>query len=215
MRIGAVADLHGVLPEVPACDLLLVAGDICPTADHDVAYQARWLDTEFRAWLEDVPAGTVAGIAGNHDFVFERAPEDVPGDLRWTYLEDAATTVGGVTVWGSPWTPWFGGWAYNAPRRAGEVFLADRYAAVPDDVDVLMLHGPPRGYGDALASNGRKVGSTAALDLVDRVRPRLCVYGHIHEGRGRWVRGATTLWNCSALTLEYAPVDDPVMLVDL
>ena len=66
MKIVAVSDLHGFLPEVPACDLLLLAGDLTPVQDHSVSFQAQWLDGEFRAWLRrhgeryvlDVPCNT-------------------------------------------------------------------------------------------------------------------------------------------------------------
>jgi predicted phosphohydrolase len=216
MRVAAVADLHGLLPAVPPCDLLLLAGDLCPVHDHGVAFQARWLDTDFRAWLETVPAGAIAGIAGNHDFVFEQAPELVPLDLPWTYLEQTTATVAGLTVWGSPWTPWFHDWAFNAPRdpAAGEAFLAERYATAPDDADVLLLHGPPRGHGGRTVF-GVDAGAQAALDLVDRVRPRLCAFGHIHEGRGGYDRDGTALVNVSAVDAAYAPYPDPVVLLEI
>jgi len=216
VRVAAVADLHGLLPDVPPCDLLLLAGDLCPAHDHGVRFQARWLDTEFRAWLEAVPAGAIAGIAGNHDFVFEQAPELVPDDLPWTYLQDSAATVAGLRVWGSPWTPWFHDWAFNAPRdhARGEAFLADRYATVPDTTDVLLLHGPPRGHG-GLTAYGVEAGAQAALDLIDRVKPRLCAYGHIHEGRGAYDRDGTALVNVSAVDVAYAPYPDPVVLLEL
>jgi hypothetical protein len=214
MRVAVVADLHGHLPEVPPCDRLLVGGDVRPRGARDAEAEAAWLTGPFRSWLEDVPAAQRVGIAGNHDFIFERTPDQVPPDLPWTYLQDGACVVDGLTIWGSPWTPWFHGWAFNAPRENGEAFLHERYAAVPDDVDVLLLHGPPAGYGDTTAS-GLRVGSTAALELVDRVAPRLCVFGHIHEGRGTWQRGRTKLANCAAVDLAFAPVADPVLLLDV
>jgi len=215
MRIAATADLHGNLVEIPECDLLLIGGDVTPTSDHGVAFQARWLDTDFRAWLEAVPARSVVGIAGNHDFVFERAPELVPADLPWTYLDDSATSVDGVTIWGSPWTPWFFDWAFNAPKgEAGEAFLRERYDTVAPGTDILLIHGPPRGYGDRTA-RGVEAGSVAQLELIERVRPRLAVYGHIHEGRGGFTLGATTLANVSAVDLQYALYDDPVAVFDL
>ena len=117
-------------------------------------------------------------------------------------------------MWGSPWTPWFHDWAFNAPREDGEAFLAERYASAPADTDVLLLHGPPAGFGD-LTLRGRSVGSTAALELVDRLTPALCVYGHIHEGRGSWQRGATQLANVAAVDADYRLRAQPVVVFEL
>ena len=213
MRVAAVADLHGWLPDVAPCDLLLLAGDLCPVADHAPDVQAQWLDGPFRAWLEAQPAAAIAAIAGNHDLVFEQAPRLVP-DLPWTYLEDSAARVAGLELWGSPWTPWFYDWAFNAPRIEGESFLQERYAGAPPATDVLLLHGPPAGYGDVV-SHEWSVGSTAALELVDRVTPALCVYGHIHEGRGAWRRGETQLANVAAVDASYRLRSRPVAVFDL
>lgn len=212
MRVAAVADLHGILPDVAPCDLLLLAGDLCPLDGHGNGRQAAWLDGPFRAWLDAVPAGAVVAIAGNHDFVFERAPELVPS-LPWTYLQDTCARIADVTLWGSPWTPWFYDWAFNAPRRDGESFLRERYDSAPADADIVLLHGPPVGYGDAVS--GRRVGSMAALELVDRVAPALCVFGHIHEGRGSWRRDATQLANVAAVDADYRLRSEPVVIFDL
>lgn len=215
MRIAAVADLHGHLPDVPECDVLVIAGDITPVVSHELDVQARWLDAEFRAWLHGLPARHVIGVAGNHDFLFERAPHRVPADLPWIYLQDSATTIDGVTFWGSPWTPWFFDWAFNAPKGpGGEAFLAERYATIPEGTDVLVVHGPPAGFGDTTAS-GLRVGSRAQLDAIDRVQPAVCVFGHIHEDRGAWTRGATQLANVSVVDLQYQLTGEPVRVFEV
>lgn len=231
MRVAIISDLHGHLPPVPECELLLIGGDLCPPVDHGVERQAAWLDGPFRAWLGEAPAGAVVGIAGNHDFVFERSPELVPGDLPWTYLQDESTDVargdgspsgqpgaetgGSLTVFGSPWTPWFFDWAFNSPKGdEAEPFLAEKYVGVAEGTDVLLIHGPPLGYGDRTAS-GKDAGSGAQLELIDRVRPKLCAFGHIHEARGVWQRGDTTLVNASAVDLQYELRPEPFVLLDL
>lgn len=215
MRVAILSDLHGHLPQdLPESDLLLLGGDLCPPGDHDVQVQAGWLDGPFRAWLDAVPATATVAIAGNHDFVFERRPELVPTDLPWTYLQDSATQVDGLRIWGSPWTPWFHDWAFNAPKVDGEAFLAARYAGVEAGTDILLIHGPPHGYGDRTTS-GMNAGSSALLDVIDQAQPRLCAFGHIHEARGRWERGATTLVNASAVDELYELRPGPAVLLDL
>src|SRR5262249_2246103 len=86
-------------------DLLLLAGDLAPVQNHDLYFQAAWLDDNFRSWLSRQPARHIIGIAGNHDLVFERAPHLVPRDLPWTYLQDSGTTWEGFKIWGTPWQP--------------------------------------------------------------------------------------------------------------
>ena len=214
VRVALLADLHGHLPEVPECDLLLLGGDLCPAVDHGVDRQAQWLDGPFRAWLGNVPAAHVVAIAGNHDFVFERQPRLVPDDLPWTYLRDSDCEVAGLRIWGSPWTPWFHDWAFNAPREGGEAWLAERYAAIPEGTDVLLVHGPPHGYGDR-TTVGIDAGSLALLDTIDRLAPQLGAFGHIHEARGSWTRGQTMLVNAAAVDERYELRPNAAVVVEL
>src|SRR5579859_4020052 len=103
MKVVAMSDLHGYLPSsLPACDLLLLAGDVAPVRDHSPLRQASWLNHEFRSWLKGVPARKIIVIAGNHDLIFERQPGLVPRDLPWTYLQDEGITWEGWKVWGTP-----------------------------------------------------------------------------------------------------------------
>lgn len=207
MKIAAVSDLHGVvLPEIPPCDILLVAGDITPVVDHSLPTQRDYLDGRFRDWLERVPATHIVGVAGNHDFIFETDPRRVPAGLRWSYLCDSSVELNGLKIWGSPWSVEFGGWAFMEPEPA----LARRWSTIPSDADILIIHGPPLGFGDRNLW-GTHCGSPSLLAAIDRVQPRLCVFGHIHEAHGQWVRGKTKLANVSCVNAAYEPAFGPEM----
>lgn len=208
MRICCVADLHGYLPEIPRCDLLLIAGDICPQWKYHAGIWRWWLNNDFRRWLEGV-GSPIIGVAGNHDWIFERAPELVPGDLPWTYLQDSGCEIGGLKVWGSPHQPIFHSWAFNLD----EPELCERWALIPSNTDVLLLHGPPLGYGD-LAPRGVHTGSPGLLDRIVEIAPRLVVAGHIHAGYGRYKIGPTAFVNAAHLDERYRPTNPPIV-VDL
>jgi Icc-related predicted phosphoesterase len=62
---------------------------------------------------------------------------------------------------------------------------------------VLVTHGPPQGYGDRIVWRGveRQVGCADLLARVRAVRPRLHLFGHIHQAPGRWEEGGTTFAN--------------------
>jgi Icc-related predicted phosphoesterase len=212
MKIVLISDQHGLLPEVPECDLLCIAGDICPVSlPHDPATQAGWLDTNFRRWLEEVPADRVVGIAGNHDFVFEA--KEHPRDMRWTYLIDSGMEYEGVKVWGTPWVPNLPRWAFSLERIERNPF-----AAIPEGIDILLSHGPPYGRGDFVppgrySREGEHVGAKSLLTTIKDKQPRLLVCGHIHEDRGRWRYSNTTIRNVALVDDNYERgARDPVVL---
>ncbi len=204
MKILATSDLHGTLPAIPPCDLLLIAGDICPLLSHDVAYQAEWLSTTFHKWLCRVPARKVVSIAGNHDWAFQNAPESVP-ELPWTYLQDSGCEFEGLRIYGTPWTPEFNEWAFNATESE----LKSLFRRIPSGLDILLSHGPPYGFLDANAI-GLQCGSIALRNAVVEKSPKAVVCGHIHEGFGCRQLGPTTIWNVSLLDGAYRAGRFPV-----
>lgn len=182
MKIAALADLHGHFPtDVPDCDVLVIAGDVVDF-DPDNQLTLRKQLRDFRNWLIELKTRKIlpVGIAGNHDIAFEEMP-DIARKMPWIYLQDSAWTYGGVRFYGSPWQPWMGGWAFNAPEtdHKEEVFLSRKFAQIPDTTDVLITHTPPAGFHDTVG--GKHMGSLALNHHIERVKPSLAVYGHIHR----------------------------------
>lgn len=117
------------------------------------------------------------------------------------YLQDSGVAFGGLRFWGSPWQPAYHDWAFNLPR--GEA-LAARWRMFPPHIDVLITHGPPRGFGDRSPIAGRH-GCEDLREAVLRTRPRLHLFGHIHQDGGCWLEGETTLANVTTWECERAP----------
>ena len=58
---------------------------------------------------------------------------------------------------------------------------------IPDSTDVLITHGPPIGVLDLSVYDNISCGCDNLLDAVtNRVKPRLHIFGHIHEGYGEF-----------------------------
>ena len=147
-------------------------------------------------------------IAGNHDWCFQQQPKNAVSFLTGCqYLFDQAVTLDGLTVYGSPWQPWFHDWAFNLQRGAE---IAAKWTLIPPGIDLLVTYGPPRGHGDRTWL-GEEQGCADLLAAVTRVRPRLHVFGHIHEGAGITRDSATVFINASCCDPFNAPVNLPVV----
>ncbi len=229
MRIAALSDQHGYLTEIPRCDLLIIAGDVCPDgfgrhfARDAPKDQKAWFDQTVRPWVARAPARRTILTWGNHDWcgqlcTFEDS-SSAASATALTIVVDTAETVpdssaaeGAVSVWASPWSNEFGDWAFmKAPAR-----LAHVYSAIPEGIDILVSHQPPFGYGDRCADfvSGRiiNVGSRELLSTIDRVRPKIVVCGHIHEGYGQFERNSTRIYNVSVVDEYYQLVRGPTVI---
>jgi Icc-related predicted phosphoesterase len=206
MRIVCISDTHGRARDivVPDGDVLVHAGDL--TGSGDLASIEDEAD-----WLRSLPHAHKVVIAGNHDWGFQREPDRARERMHdLTYLEDSETTIGGLRFWGSPWQPWFASWAFNLERGAE---IRAKWDLIPAGIDVLVIHGPPLGILDRTIAD-MNAGCADQLAAVQRVRPRLHVFGHIHEGYGRLDRDGTIFVNASTCNEWYQPVHAPIV-VDL
>src|SRR3954462_5815050 len=98
--IVCTSDIHEHLVDIPACDLLLIAGDVSFAFKGDLAAKHAFLCGEFKIWLDSVPADEVVLVAGNHDQSIEAW--GVPERLRCHYPQDAGIELFGLRIWGTP-----------------------------------------------------------------------------------------------------------------
>ncbi|MFC1612060.1 metallophosphatase domain-containing protein [Myxococcota bacterium] len=195
----AVADTHTFetdIGSVPAGDVFVHAGDLCRAGSLNELEAPA-------AWIRGLPHLHKIVIAGNHDWCFVHHPgqaRKLLGDTV-TFLQDSGVTIEGVRFWGSAWQPEFCGWAFNLPRGPA---LAERWSLIPNDTDVLITHGPPAGFGDNTTVEHRQ-GCEDLLRELDRVSPRIHLFGHIHEDGGLWENGEVTLLNVNTWEGQRAP----------
>ena len=94
-------------------------------------------------------------IAGNHDWCFERNHKEsielLSNYPQLIYLQDQEIIIDGIKIYGSPYQPEFGSWAFNQKR--GKEIQA-KWDLIPKDTDILVTHGPPFGIGDFVPYRG-------------------------------------------------------------
>ncbi|RMG76005.1 MAG: metallophosphoesterase [Bacteroidetes bacterium] len=205
MRIVCLSDTHNLHRQIPVPegDLLLHAGDFTQRGEED---QTR----DFLDWFAGQPHPHKVFIAGNHDFIAEEQPalfrSLIPEGVH--YLENESIKVAGLQLWGSPVTPWFFDWAFNKQRGTE---IGEYWAGIPAGLDILITHGPPYGIRD-LNHEGKIIGCEALNHRVWEVKPRLHLFGHIHEGYGDARINYIHFVNASCLNLGYQYTNPPIVV---
>jgi Icc-related predicted phosphoesterase len=180
----------------------------------DISYRGRkWEVEEFIEWYASLPFKNKIMIAGNHDFLFETSPEiakDILDSMGSgiTYLNDSGVELEGLKFWGSPVTPWFHNWAFN---RIGDK-INEHWDLIPNDINVLITHGPPYLTLDATKSGLRVGCSRLSNKIKDLTDLKVHVFGHIHEASGIVEKNGVTYINASILDLYYEVRNSPVIL---
>ena len=177
LKIVAISDIHGLLPELPECDVVCCAGDISPLEyQKDQTQMLGWFYLVFLPWVESLPCKKFIIVAGNHDFFLQnihrrlidesdgyrrytwRSASDVmkkllPGNLRGkynklVYLCDSSYEYEGHRFYGTPWIGDLSNWAFYQDNDT----LMEKYRNIPKKCDVIITHMPPKieGLGEVI-----------------------------------------------------------------
>lgn len=227
LKIVVVSDTHTQHEKlaIPECDILIHCGDF--------TYQGKyWEVRPFVSWLRKQPARHKLILAGNHEQTFDRTHEQYnpgvkalladPFDKSIHYLENSAITIDRIKFYGTPWTPWFYDWGFNGITdkdlpfaRNGSRGLTEVYSEIPEDVNVLICHGPPYDILDMSLTGDERTGSVEMRKLTSEKLTQLRLYlcGHIHEARGAMVAdGGIQFVNASTLDRSYEVVRPPIII---
>lgn len=194
MKIAILSDTHGYHHEleIPYADILIHAGDFLM---HDELSEL----VEFNRFLAHLPHPHKIVVAGNHDGVFQRFPQQARQLLTAAhYLQDESVEIEGIKFYGAPWQPRFFNYAFNLNRG---VELREKWSLIPVDTDILITHCPPMGIADCV--RGRHVGCEDLREAVLRIKPKYHVFGHIHEGYGIEQIQETHFINASICDVNY------------
>lgn len=226
IRFVCISDTHNRTMELentlPSGDVLLHAGDFTQISSKEEIIH-------FNDFLGKVKENFkhIVVIAGNHEMTFDSnwypdgskyqkmfGEEPLSADdskkllTNCTYIEEESIDLFGIKIFGSPWQPEFADLGFNECR--GEKIL-QKWNKIPNDTDILITHGPPLGIGDKCVGRNRAGCMELLMTIMDRVRPKYHLFGHIHEHYGIWDDGVTKYMNASHVTRSGAPMGRPIV----
>ena len=221
MKIMFLSDTHGrhleiteLYGELPYVDIIVHSGDCTRYGEFE--------ETDlFMNWFSKQNAMHKILVAGNHDFVLQQMDRRnwlLANNYGVTYLEDSFININGIGIYGSPWSPVFGMWAFMKQRNAE---LDEVWQKVPTDgsVDVLVTHTPRYGRFDVSVRGNYNVGCEMLANRINDIHPKVHVFGHIHECGGMIkeetevpVKGMVSL-NASLLNIRYV-LANPIWIWD-
>lgn len=89
MKICAISDLHGHLPNIPECDVLCIAGDVVElVVQRDSDESDKWWSVTFVNWVDKLPCKKVIVVPGNHDIYIERLYDSLDKDITLQQFKD-------------------------------------------------------------------------------------------------------------------------------
>jgi len=225
MKIVCISDTHNRHKEIDCGkgDIIIHAGDATGRG------QSGEIEP-FLKWYGSLDFVHKVMIAGNHDWGFEREPErfeKMCEKYGVIYLNDSECVITDfdtgkdIKIWGSPVQPTFCNWAFNRDidhDNQGDPYhgfkkhplIKPHWDMIPDDVDILITHGPPYGIRDevprwhGISGDTEHVGCPHLMDAIEnRVKPKMHVFGHIHEEYGITYKSGTMFVNASSLDDRY------------
>lgn len=214
LKIVVISDVHGKWNKVkiPKCDILISCGDYSFRGEEHMV-------RDFHKWLDKQEAEYIISVQGNHELWVEKnfglakqiAIEECP---NVHFVDEGLVEIEGLKIWCSAWTPFFHNWAWNAHRGKE---IRKHWDRIPDDIDVLVTHGPPAGILDVVNyANGTPKERVGCQDLWAKIltlaKLKLHFFGHIHESYGYQYFNGIQFYNVSICDELYSASNDPAIV---
>eukprot|EP00040_Diaphanoeca_grandis_P005879 m.34897 g.34897 ORF g.34897 m.34897 type:complete len:233 (-) comp17053_c0_seq1:110-808(-) len=165
VKIVMISDTHNGHRSltIPDGDILIHAGDFTRFGKEADAI-------DFNEWLGTLPHRHKIVVNGNHESNAPWQPNIKSIITNATFLCQESIVLetpnkSKCKVFG---TQFF--WSMKSTNP--------HYAAIPSDVDILIAHNPAKGFVD------NACGCQALANVIQMVRPKLVVSGHIHTAHG-------------------------------
>lgn len=172
--------------------MVVHSGDFCMGGNEKEAI-------DFLNWFCDLPYRHKIFICGNHDDCLFGA--NIGGlDENVHYLCNSDVTIDNVKIYGIP--------MFMDDCISGH--QAQNYADISNDIDVLVTHNPPFGIFDF--DNGIYYGSKELLQRVSDIKPKVHLFGHIHDNYGMIHSQHTVFSNASLVDNDYRLTNKPVII---
>ena len=215
-KIIALSDSHNATKRVEISD-----GDILVHAG-DFSFEGKESEIQdFIEWMKEQPHKHKLWIAGNHERGIEDFPDNaeiVDKETGATYIHDKVVEVEGLKFFGSNFTPEFNNWAFGLTDRQSKIFWENA-----PEADVVVCHGPPYTILDSVTSeykHERPLGCKHFLSYIERVKPKVTIFGHIHGSGGmhktiEWDDGSKTeCYNVSVMNEQYQ-LTNPSTIIEI
>ena len=219
-----MSDLHGYLPEIDKCNLVLICGDIVSLRSQRYPKSCKkWYTRVFQPWIDSLPCDKVLFIPGNHEVGVEGHDDEYKklfGPYKkatilihepYEYLSDDGTFY---KIFGTPYCKVFGNWAYMRPNSD----LKEKFSEIPEGLDILLTHDVAYGYADqSLQDIGfgteEHFGTVELRDAILEKKPKYHFSGHIHTADHNLIMiGDTKHYNVSYIDEKYNPAFKPLYL---
>lgn len=216
MRFLAISDTHNLHNQLKidsfGVDCIIHAGDVSVKGTYKEV-------KDFLQWYSKLPISHKIFCAGNHDWFFENNKFQVAALLAEfpdvIYLDDSMVTIGGINIWGSPVQPTYHNWAFNRDR--GEA-IKKHWDIMPDNIDIMVQHGPPAGYKDHVLHTGFNVGCEDLRKAIwSKPSIKVDIFGHIHCDYGTILDGDKLFINAAlvndSMFMDYRIANKPVEFI--
>ena len=194
MKTWVISDTHTKHHklEIPEVDCVIHCGDFSNNVNpYENEYEAR----QFLEWFRALPIDIKILNCGNHDTSVSARMIDRTyfPDIIWPNHD--SVVINGLNFFVSPYTPVYGDrWVFTYKRSRANIY----WDAIPENTDILITHGPPKYVLDlALDNNGKGLVNTGCKTLFNKVlevKPRMHLFGHIHDEREIFNYGKFQRW---------------------